>query len=458
MKISETELPEDVGMILERLNNNGKGFIVGGALRDMILGTVPKDYDFATDLPYDTVKEIFSDFRNKEIGKAFGIIQITINNQNYEIARFRKEHNIKGRKELEINSVKEVEEDLGRRDFTFNSMAYNKERGIIDPFNGKEDIRKRVINFIGDSEKRIEEDPLRMLRAFRFMSRLGFELGKETERAIKKHSDLLFYVANERKGEEFNKILLGKNVKKTLEKMKECRILERLIQGIERTYEFDQCNPYHKDDLFSHIVNVVDKVKSDDLILKWAALLHDIGKPETQTFDRNGTAHYFSHEKIGGLISKKILSELHQTSEIKENVGLLVEKHMLLHKELRDSKWIKLIRELGPQNMERLINLSVADNESKKIETEKYNELRTKYDKMLLRAKPEITENTLAVSGNDIMKYGIKGKEIGMMKTKLLNMILEGVLENKKEELLKKVEKFISKKSTKKIEKNFHRK
>ena len=212
-KISIKNFSEVEIEILNKLNKNGKGYIVGGAIRDILLGLKPKDVDF-----------------------------------------------------------------------TIKAMAYNETEGIVDLYNGQKDIENKVINFVGNAEERIIEDPLRVLRAFRFMSRLDFSLSENTIEAIKKQKDLLKNIPEERITMEFSKLLLGKNIKNTLTLMKDTGVLELIIPEFKATYDFDQCNPHHNLDLFNHIISVVSKVPAD-LELKYSALLHDIAKPIVQIFD-----------------------------------------------------------------------------------------------------------------------------------------------------------------------------
>ena len=186
--------------------------------------------------------------------------------------------------EKKVSFVDDIKNDLARRDFTINAMAYNEEEGIVDLFNGQKDIENKIINFVGNAEERIIEDPLRVLRAFRFMSKLDFSLSENTIEAIKKQKSLLKNIPEERITMEFSKLLLEKNIKNTLTLMKDTGVLELIIPEFKATYDFDQCNPHHNLDLFNHIISVVSKVPAD-LELKYSALLHDIAKPIVQIFD-----------------------------------------------------------------------------------------------------------------------------------------------------------------------------
>ena len=289
-KISINNFSEVEIEILNKLNKYGKGYIVGGAIRDILLGLEPKDIDFTTNLPYETLKDLFKEYNPKETGKSFGVLRIRVNNIDYEIAKFREDNYEEkdGLKivpeEKKVSFVDDIKNDLARRDFTINAMAYNEEEGIVDLFNGQKDIENKVINFVGNAEERIIEDPLRILRAFRFMARLNFSLSENTIEAIKKQKDLLKNIPEERITMEFSKLLLGENIKNTLTLMKDTGVLELIIPEFKATYDFDQCNPHHNLDLFNHIISVVSKVPAD-LELKYSALLHDIAKPIVQIFD-----------------------------------------------------------------------------------------------------------------------------------------------------------------------------
>ena len=211
-KISINNFNEVEIKILNKLNKYGKGYIVGGAIRDILLGLKPKDVDFTTNLPYRTLKTLFSEYTPKETGKSFGVLRIRIDNTDYEIAKFRKD-NYEEKDELKIipeekkvSFVDDIRNDLARRDFTINAMAYNQKEGIIDLYNGQKDIENRIINFVGKAEERIIEDPLRVLRAFRFMSRLKFSLSENTIEAIKKQKELLKNIPEERITMEFSKL------------------------------------------------------------------------------------------------------------------------------------------------------------------------------------------------------------------------------------------------------------
>lgn len=431
-KISINNFNEVEIKILNKLNEYGKGYIVGGAIRDILLGLKPKDVDFATNLSYETLKTLFSEYTPKETGKSFGVLRIRINNIDYEIAKFRKD--IYG-KEKKVSFVDNIRNDLARRDFTINAMAYNQKEGIVDLYNGQKDIENKVINFIGNAEERIIEDPLRVLRAFRFMSRLNFSLSENTIEAIKNQKFLLKNIPEEKITMEFSKLLLGDNIKNTLTLMKDTGVLELIIPEFKATYDFNQCNPHHNLDLFNHIIDVVSKVPAD-LELRYSALLHDIAKPVVQTFDEKGIAHYKTHEIVGADMARDILARMKLPVKLIDTVVEIIKKHMVLYKDITDKKFNELLSEMGYDNLWRLIEHSIADNSSKNnevVSTE--NDLHERL-KRAVEKQMQVTVNDLAVNGKDLIELGFTGKEVGEIKKELLDKYLSEEIQNKKEKML----------------------
>ena len=440
-KISINNFSEVEIKILNKLNEYGKGYIVGGAIRDILLGLKPKDVDFATNISYETLKTLFSEYTPKETGKSFGVLRIRINNIDYEIAKFRKDNYEEkdGLKiileEKKVSFVDDIRNDLARRDFTINAIAYNQKAGIIDLYNGQKDIENRIINFVGKSEERIIEDPLRVLRAFRFMSRLKFSLSENTVEAIKKQKELLKNIPEERITMEFSKLLLGENIKNTLILMKNIGVLELIIPEFKVTYDFNQCNPHHNLDLFDHIINVVSKVPAD-LELRYSALLHDIAKPVVQTFDEKGIAHYKTHEIVGADMARDILTRMKLPVKLIDTVVGIIKKHMILYKDITDKKFNKLLSEMGYNNLWRLIEHSIADNSSKNNEVVSTENDFHERLKKAVEKQMQVTVSDLAVNGKDLIKLGFNGKEIGEIKKELLDKYLSEEIQNKKEEML----------------------
>lgn len=432
---------DDIKFIMQKLNANGSGFLVGGAIRDLILRRDPEDYDFATDIEYSTLKAIFSDYSPKEVGAHFGILMIHLNGVDYEIAKFRRETGVyNSRYPKEIKFVKKIEDDLSRRDFTINAMAYSQKTGVIDLFGGLKDLKNKTIKFVGNPKLRIEEDALRILRAFRFMAKLGFNLDKKTAEAICEKRKFLNKISHERIFDEFSKILIAPYAIKALKKMKSLKVLEFIIPEFRYTYNFDQNNPHHTDDLFHHIIKVVN-LCDKDLITRFAALFHDLGKINTKSIDAKGIFHFYGHEKESALIAEEELRELRAPKEFINSVKKLILNHMLIYQEVSDKTLKKLIINFEEKNLKRLFDLFSADLNSKNINSKEENQ--KILDNFLQRIEnlkkqgniPSIKD--LDLTGIDLINLKFENREIGKLKNELYELVLSDELKNEKEELIK---------------------
>ena len=436
-------LDDEVKFILEQLNRNGKGFLVGGAVRDKILNKDPGDYDFATDIEYSELKRIFVGYNPKEMGAHFGILMINVNGKSYEIAKFRKETGVyNSRYPKEIKFVKTIEEDLARRDFTINSIAYSEQTGIVDLYGGRQDIRRKVIRFVGKPKLRIEEDALRILRAFRFISKLGFNLDKKTAEAIYKKRKFLTKISKERIFDELSKILMGKFVKKAFIEMKKLRVLEMIIPEFYYAYNFDQNNPNHPDDLFNHIIKVIH-LCDYDLVTRFAALFHDLGKINVKIIDAKGIFYFYGHEKESALIAEEELKQLKASNDFINSVKKIVKNHMLIYGDVSDKTLKKLIIEMEEKNLKRLFNLFSADLNSKGLRTKKENEqiIQNFWEKIEnIKKQGKIPQfNDLDITGIDLINLKFSNREIGEVKNRLYELVLGDEIENEKEALLKYV-------------------
>ena len=436
-------LDDDVKFILEQLNRNGKGFLVGGAVRDKILNKDPGDYDFATDIEYSELKRIFAGYNPKEMGAHFGILMINVNGKSYEIAKFRKETGVyNSRYPKEIKFVKTIEEDLARRDFTINSIAYSEQTGIVDLYGGRQDIRRKVIRFVGKPQLRIEEDALRILRAFRFISKLGFNLDKKTAEAIYKKRKFLTKISKERIFDELSKILMGKFAKKAFIEMKKLRVLEMIIPEFYYAYNFDQNNPNHPDDLFNHIIKVIH-LCDYDLVTRFAALFHDLGKINVKIIDAKGIFYFYGHEKESALIAEEELKQLKASNDFINSVKKIVKNHMLIYQDVSDKTLKKLIIEMEEKNLKRLFNLFSADLNSKGLRTKKENEqiIQNFWEKIEnIKKQGKIPQfNDLDITGIDLINLKFSNREIGEVKNRLYELVLGDEIENEKEALLKYV-------------------
>lgn len=446
MEIKDYPFSKNIVLILERLNQGeGEGFLVGGSLRDILLGKEPKDFDFATNLSYHNLKKRFQEYTCREIGKSFGVLQVKIGKETFEIAKFRTDLGSDGRRPESVCYVDTIEEDLARRDFTINAMAYNEQRGLIDPYEGREDLKNRKIRFIGKAEKRIQEDGLRIMRAFRFVSQLGFSLDSKTKEAIFQKKGALDRISKKRITEEWNRLLEGDFVRMALEEMRETAVLEWLFPGIEEIYDFDQKTPYHEFDLWEHTLRVVTHTKKE-YVSRLAALLHDIAKPKTKSLDEAGQYHFYGHEKSGAEMVEKLLKRhLEEPKKVIEEVLFLVENHMVFRKDSTDQNIKKYISKFGQEKIEKLIDLSIADDKSKKKEATSEKEILRQRLKEIVEQEKIPSLHDLKLDGFDLMKLGLEKQEIQKMKEYLLEKCLSAELENSYEALLEEVQKKIKK-------------
>jgi len=433
-------LNSDVSFILEQLNKNGNGFLVGGAVRDLIMRRDPGDYDFATDIEYSRLKKIFADYSPKEVGAHFGILLIKVNGKSYEIARFRKEKGVyNSRHPKEIKFIDNIDEDLARRDFTMNALAYSEKTGVIDLYGGKTDIKNGIIRFVGDPNLRIEEDALRIMRAFRFISKLGFTLDKKTAEAIHKKRKFLNKISKERIFDELSKILLGSYAKKALCEMKKLGILGFIIPEFKQMKTFKFGSFKEKKNLFSHIVDTVGLCQRD-LITRLAALFHDLGKINTRVIDAKGNFFYYGHEKESALIAEEKLRHFKASNDIVFSVRNLILNHMILEKDLSIKELKKLIMGLGEKNMARLFDLILANTNSKNdLDKEKgqilIDRLKNRIEEIEKMGKiPDIRD--ISISGVDLINLGFEAKEIGKIKNEIYDLILDEKLENEKEVII----------------------
>ena len=429
-------LPAYVTQILDALENAGfAAYAVGGCVRDSILGLTPQDYDVCTAaLPPET-EAVFSDRRLVLAGKKHGTVGVVTDAGVVEITTFRTEGAYRDNRHPDwVEFVPEVEKDLARRDFTVNAMAYSPKRGFADPFGGREDLERGILRAVGDPEKRFREDSLRILRGVRFAVRYHLAVDPETERAMASQAHLMDNLARERVFEELCKLLplvTASDLKRF------APVITQVIPELAPLVDFDQHSPHHAYDLFTHVAHVVAGV-GEDLPLRWAALLHDIGKIPTFTRDETGRGHFYGHAGAGAELADGVLRRLKAPTALREQVVLLIGKHMTKippeKKVLR--RWLG---RLGWETMEKLLILQEADMGSKgtgnPAELLQFSEIR----EVLEEIKAEnacLAIKDLAVNGHDLMELGITGKAIGEGLNALLEKVIEEELPNEKQALL----------------------
>ena len=433
-------VPNDVKIILNTLRNNGyESYIVGGSIRDFIIGTyMPKDYDIATNALPEEIIKYFE--KTVPTGIKHGTVTVMINGQGYEVTTYRIDGEYIGnRKPASVTFVSNLKEDLARRDFTINALAFNEQQGIIDYFDGIEDLENKIIRAVGEPNKRFQEDALRMLRAVRFAATVDFLIEEKTLQAIKSNCHLILNISNERIRDELCKMLLSDNPTKALRLLEETKLLELILPELQKEVGFDQRNPHHDKDIFQHTLAALENCKGS-LNLRLAVLLHDIAKPECFTIDKKGIGHFYGHDKKGSILSSKILSRLKFDNESISEISLLVKEHMNVLEKPTDISIKRLINRVGVDLVCDLFSLQRADalaSRFPEIRLEEINLVEVKA-MHILESKVPLSIKELAISGSDLMsEFSLKqGEEIGIMLKFLLNKTLENPQLNSKEKLI----------------------
>lgn len=434
-------IPNYVKKILNRLETAGfEAFIVGGSVRDLILNKTPSDYDVTTSATPDEIGETFKEFKNLTIGKQFGTIVVVQPEGNVEVTTYRNEGEyLDGRRPSVVTFSKDINEDLSRRDFTINSIAYNEKLGIVDPFNGKDDIKNRIIRTVGNPKERLGEDYLRIFRAVRFSTQLEFTIEQSTYEACRQLSSYLKNISVERIRDELFKILISNQPSMGIRLMLDLGILDVVIPELLATVGYDQENPNHNKTLLEHIFCVLDNTPAV-IQIRMAALLHDIAKPVTFSMDEKGIGHFFGHDKLGSEVAKEILIRLKCSNEFIEKVTILIREHM--HHRNMKSKGIKRqLSRVGKENIFDLFELRKADMKCKN-ENQDISVLEEIIDqiKEILDNNEPYEKSHLNIDGNDIMELGIpQGKEVGEILDYLTEKLLVHPEYNEKEKLIKMI-------------------
>lgn len=436
-------IPNDVKYILDTIGKEGyEAYIVGGCVRDSIIGRKPLDWDITTNALPESVIDIF---RNKQIkvietGLKHGTVTVIINNTNYEITTFRIDSEyLDNRHPKEVTFTSSIQQDLSRRDFTINAMAYSELTGVLDYFNGLDDIEHRIIRCVGDADERFNEDALRMLRAIRFSCQLNFNLEPvELLNSIKRNSHLVKNISSERIRDELCKILLSHKPSKGITDLYNCNLLSYIIPELIPCVDFDQRNIHHDKDIFRHTLSVVNYTPAE-LDVRLAALFHDIGKVQCFTLDDKGQGHFYGHQKVSGNISKEILKRLKFDNRTAEAVSHLIYEHMRTCDTGKSLSIKKFINSVGVENLNNLFSLQIADRKSSSKEYSGFQdilELREKCN-TIINEKTPLSLKDLTINGEDLINIGIpRGKQIGVILNKLLDIVLKDPELNRKEILI----------------------
>lgn len=435
-------LPKDVEYIIDTLNKNSfSAYAVGGCIRDMLMHREPKDWDITTSALPEDISQIFA--TTIPTGIKHGTITVVINKTSYEVTTFRIDGKYSdNRHPDEVIFSNSLYEDLGRRDFTINSMAYNHTEGLQDPFNGEKDLRNKLICSVGNPDLRFNEDSLRMLRAIRFSTELNFQIDKNTADSIKKNYLLIKNVSMERIRDEISKILLSNTPSIGFHELNNTGLLKIILPELSICVGFSQLNPHHHKDIFEHIMLVVDN-SPNNLIVRIAALLHDIGKPNCFTIDKNGIGHFYMHPMESARISQEILKRLKFDNNTIKTVYTLIKEHMVNKNNLKLPAIKKFINRVGIDNLEYLFDLQIADIKGHKPphDFSYVTNLKNSVKEVLNRKDP-LSLKDLAIDGNDLMNIGYpKGAIMGSILKELLELVIKKPELNKKEILIDKANK-----------------
>ena len=442
-------IPQKVNDIIEELMRHGfEAYAVGGCVRDIVLGREPEDWDITTSATPQEVKKIFR--RTVDTGIQHGTVTVLIDKDHYEVTTYRLDGVYEdNRHPKEVFFTSSLTEDLKRRDFTMNAMAYNEKEGFIDRFGGMEDIRKGLIRCVGSAEERFSEDALRILRAVRFSAQLGFTIEEETLMAVKAKAANLNSISSERIRVELTKLLLSDHPDR-LRDLYELGITKVILPEFDAMMITEQNNIHHCYSVGEHTIHAVATVAGvqencrfdtrERTILRWTMLLHDVEKPNTSTIGKDGQNHFYGHQEKGAITAKNILRRLKFDNDTVDAVGHLIKWH--------DHRFVltpggmrRAMSKIGKEYMELLFEINRADTSAKnpKHTKEKYNRLESarKFYKDIMNQGECVNLKELNINGKDLIAIGLKpGRELGEILNRLLDKILDEPKLNQREILL----------------------
>lgn len=433
-------MPMAVKEIIHTLQENHyEAYAVGGCVRDSILGRVPNDWDITTSASPEEVKALFR--RTIDTGIEHGTVTIMIDKEGYEVTTYRIDGKYEdGRHPSEVTFTRELKEDLRRRDFTINAMAYNDEEGLVDIFGGIEDIHNKVIRCVGNPEERFSEDALRLMRAIRFAAQLGYTIEENTRDAIKTIAPNLAKISAERIQAELIKIMVSPNPGMMREAYK-LGLTKIFMPEFDLAMETEQRNPHHLYTVGEHSMVSVECIRSDK-VLRLAMLMHDFGKPHCISVDEKGVHHYYGHPGKSEEIAREIMHRLKFDNDTLRKVCTLIRCH-----DERIVPGVKYMRRavarIGEDAFPALFDVQEADiraqsdyKREEKLAAVEAN--RRDYEEMIA-TKQCVSKANLAVTGKDLIDCGMKpGKEIGQVLDAMLKDVIEEPGHNNKEYLLKK--------------------
>ena len=429
-------LPAGAAAILDRIERAGyTAWAVGGCVRDSLRGETPNDWDITTSARPGEIVRVLGGLRVKPTGLKHGTVTVRADGADYEVTTYRVESGYSdGRHPDAVTFVDSIEDDLARRDFTINAMAWSPKRGLCDPFGGQVDIQNGIIRAVGDPSRRFTEDALRILRGLRFASRTGYAVEPATAQAMRDCASLLDAIAPERIREELLGLLGGRYVGRVLTAYPD--LVTHVLPELAPMVGHGQFNPHHKFDVWEHTVRAVEAAP-DDPVLRMAVLLHDCGKPACFTRDERGVGHFYGHPEAGAAIAARILERLRFSNADRARIELLVRYHDYpLGDDARTVR--RRLARFGEANFRALLLMKKCDCTGQLTFPEHLVGLdRTaRLADQALAGQACLSLRQLAVRGDDLTALGLRGREVGAMLERLLAGVVEGTLENDKTALL----------------------
>ena len=432
------KLPAQVHTAFGLLEDAGfEAFLVGGAVRNFVRsGSPAEDWDITTNALPEQVKEVFFAYRLIETGLKHGTVTVLLDHIPLEITTYRIDGDYSDNRHPDsVRFTRNLRDDLERRDFTMNALAYHPKTGVVDPVGGCDDLAAGLIRCVGDPDRRFREDALRMLRALRFASTLGMTIEESTAEAIHRNCRLLAHIAPERIRAELDKLLCGKAVGQILTHFAD--VLAVPIPEIVPMFGFDQRNPHHDRDVWLHTAAVVEAAPAAP-VLRWTALLHDVGKPSCFALGGDGSGHFYGHAEQSTALSDEILTRLRFDNARRERILRLVRYHDLPI--AADRKIVKrLMNKHGVEAVHQLIDLHVADTRGQSAlcadRIAHYEAIRSMVEDIVAE-EACFSLKDLAVNGNDLLELGLRGRAVGEGLRACLTAVMDEQVPNRREELL----------------------
>lgn len=446
-------IPQEIVSIYNTLNSSGfEVYLVGGCVRNLLMGLPVKDWDLTTNAIPEKIQELFPDsFYDNTFGTVGVVYQSDVeSDKNYsEVTTFRSESGYSNNRHPDhVQWGEKIEDDLSRRDFTINAIAAKilgtAELEFIDPYNGKDAIASKKIIAVGDPRERFGEDALRILRAVRFAAQLGFEIEENTLNSLKELRENIRTISWERIRDEFLKVLASARPYEGVILMDEVGILDIIVPELEKGKGLSQARPgrHHTEDVFNHNLLSLKFCPSEDPIVRLATLIHDVGKPYVASTDENGLVIFYNHEVKGAEIAEEICERLRLSKRQRERVVTLIRWHMFsIDETVTDHAVRKFIRRVGIENITDIIDLRIGDRLGSGTENAESWRLKRFRDMIEKELNPPFSINDLAIDGNDIMRelQIPPGRKIGEMLNQLFEEVDEDLSKNTKEFLLQRI-------------------